>query len=650
MSSVAALQTPSPLADLKSDLSPAKVLSIEPNGKALVRLNGHGPNVLVSRKQVKEFEIEEGDNLIVVLANRKSSPPHIIVREKVTDDSSVLTARFANPEKTRIRLIDPTIKTEFGIAADSATPDPKSYAFYVQVPQDFNLQDPHLRISENQSQDPESNASIADIILEKHGSQRRFKPAEISEAKELSDIDFMSHPGFARYRRDTLDIPFVTIDPKDSQDLDDAVFVEQFADGVYRTVVAITDVPSLIPSGSEIDRAAYARVVSYYMKDKTHHMLPDSLSADLCSLRENQIRPAVIYEAFFEENGEKKGQRVSLGLVKSRQQMSYGEFYDATVDGDPRFRDFKSFHETVRRQSRMEKDQHIAHDLVTTSGSVETFHGYAIVSTLMTQANAGLADYLAEKQMPFIYRVNGPGLSSSNYKKARARLAEIGYELPKRAQDCTWDVLDEVMQQAQRDRNEQAVVRILREKIIDRAFYDTHNTGHFSLRVPRYGHFTSPIRRYSDIVNLRALHTVMGASDIRLGLEETSSLQRTCNHLNRAREVERRIDKDIGKFHLLNEMRRYKGDSMRLVVTDFNRQSMEVLIPRTGLRNTIVFNQQAGFKSAKIVDEALVLTGTDGTELRAERNDGINAVIGDVRTYEGTWDVQLPLSSKLLPT
>ncbi len=366
--------------------------------------------------------------------------------------------------------------------------------------------------------DVNSPAAGSVIALADHGVPEGFSDAELKEVKALK-------PAAPEGREDLRDVPLITIDPDDAKDHDDAVWAAADEDpknpNGWIVLVAIADVSAYVHPGSALDRGARKRGVSVYLPDRVVPMLPERLSNDLCSLREDEERPCLAVEMVFDANGRKKRQRFIRGWMKSAARLSYGDAQKA-IDGrgsgraelllknvlQPLWGAYASLKVARDQREPLEIDAPERRVRVGEDGRVtgielrERFDAHRLIEEFMIQANVSAAEMLEEKGLPLIYRVHDePG--SEKLDNLADFLPTVGLRWTK-GERATPTRFNRLLAQAQgSDHYETINEVVLRSQ--SQAVYDTDNLGHFGLNLKSYAHFTSPIRRYADLTVHRAL-------------------------------------------------------------------------------------------------------------------------------------------------
>ncbi len=347
-------------------------------------------------------------------------------------------------------------------------------------------------------------------------------------------------------REDLRETPLITIDPADARDHDDAVFAETTMDG-WRVIVAIADVAAFVTPGSALDVEALKRGNSTYFPDRVVPMLPFELSADACSLKQGQDRTCMAVEMFFDKSGTKSHHRFMRATMRSAAGLSYEEA-QAAIDGNPSDR-AKPLLDTVlrplwaaydalstARQTRgpLELDLPERKVEIAKDGSVagittkERFDAHKLIEEMMIQANVAAAEELEKRATPLIYRIHDAPSDAKIAALAEfLKTLDVKWPLGEKAQTKRFNRLLADFEGS----DDAAVISEIVLRSQSQAVYSPDNIGHFGLNLRKYAHFTSPIRRYSDLIVHRALITALGLGDDGLTKEHKVTLEETAQHL-----------------------------------------------------------------------------------------------------------------------
>ncbi|TKD36412.1 MAG: ribonuclease R [Mesorhizobium sp.] len=388
-----------------------------------------------------------------------------------------------------------------------------------------------------------SEKAVSMIAIHAHDIPHVFPADVIAEAEAVK-------PATLAGREDWRELPLVTIDPADAKDHDDAVFAisdpdEKNPGGVVVTV-AIADVAAYVPYGTALDREALKRGNSVYFPDRVVPMLPERISNDLCSLREGQDRPALAVRMTFSADGRKLRHSFHRIMMKSAAKLAYPQA-QAAIDGAPDDKTGPILDTVLKplwdayavvkrgRETRQPLELELPERkiLLKEDGTVdrvvvpERLDAHKLIEEFMIQANVAAAETLEAKRQALVYRIHdAPSLAKQ--ESLREFLQTLGLSLARGAQmrpNQFNGILDRV-----RGADHEGLVNevVLRTQM--QAEYSPSNIGHFGLNLKRYAHFTSPIRRYADLIVHRGLIAALGfgagglTQDEAERLEEVSAL------------------------------------------------------------------------------------------------------------------------------
>ncbi len=383
-----------------------------------------------------------------------------------------------------------------------------------------------------------SEKAVSMIAIHAHEIPHIF-PAEV-----LAEAD-AARPAKLAGREDWRKLPLVTIDPADAKDHDDAVFAEPDEDeknpGGVIVTVAIADVAAYVTPGSALDREALKRGNSVYFPDRVVPMLPERISNDLCSLREKEDRPALAVRMTFASDGRKIRHSFHRVMMRSAGKLAYSQA-QAAIDGapddvagpllDPVLKPLWDAYGILKRgrekRAPLELDLPERKLVLKPDGTVdrvivpERLDAHKLIEEFMIQANVAAAETLEAKKSPLIYRVHdAPSLAKQ--ESLREFLATIGLSLARGAQMKPAQFNGILSQVEGSDQEELVNEVVLRSQ--SQAIYSPENLGHFGLNLRRYAHFTSPIRRYADLVVHRALISALGFGKDGLRKEDEERLE-----------------------------------------------------------------------------------------------------------------------------
>ncbi|MCG8429194.1 MAG: ribonuclease R [Chromatiales bacterium] len=354
-------------------------------------------------------------------------------------------------------------------------------------------------------------------------------------------------------RVDLRRLPLVTIDGADARDFDDAVYCEKKPKG-WKLLVCIADVSAYVMPGSALDREARARGNSVYFPDRVIPMLPEVLSNGLCSLNPDVDRLCMVCEMHIDHAGKITRSRFFEGVMRSHARLTYDKVAAMLLDGDPKLCEryaelLPHLHELYALYQVLHRSRSVrgAIDFDTTETriifndqqKVDTIvplvrnDAHRLIEECMLAANVAAARFLLRKKLPALFRIH-EGPTADRLEDLRAFLAELGLFLAGGDTPDAKDYAD--LLNSVKDRPDAHLIQTVLLRSMSQAVYSSDNIGHFGLSFPAYTHFTSPIRRYPDLVVHRAIkHLLAGGDkhDFEYGATELETLGEHCSATER---------------------------------------------------------------------------------------------------------------------
>ena len=414
-------------------------------------------------------------------------------------------------------------------------------------------QNPRGRVIEILGEENDFGVDV-EIMIRKFHLPHRFPPEVIEEAQDIENVIPAAE---LRQRRDYRDLPIVTIDGETARDFDDAVHVSQLANGNYELQVHIADVANYVTPDSPLDQEARLRGTSVYFPDRAVPMLPLELSTDICSLRPQVDRLVLSCAMEIDHRGEIVGYEVNEGVIRSAERMTYTAV-NAVIEGDAATRDryttqvehFERMRDLAmilnrKRERRGSIDFDLPEPviefdefgLMKSISRSERNVAHRLIEEFMLSANECVAHYLENKRIASLYRIHEKPDAKRVYD-FEVIAATFGYSLGvgalpiqrvqlkadrrdargtgKRTRDI--EVPKEVhitprmyrkLAEKIADKPEERILSFLMLRSLKQARYSEENRGHFALAALTYTHFTSPIRRYPDLIVHRILKEVL---------------------------------------------------------------------------------------------------------------------------------------------
>ncbi|MGB0660540.1 MAG: ribonuclease R [Mangrovicoccus sp.] len=398
--------------------------------------------------------------------------------------------------------------------------------------------------------DPSAPKAVSLIAIHQHGIPDAFPDKVMAEADAQK-------PMALGKREDLRDLPLVTIDPADARDHDDAVYAHADEDpnnpGGHVLWVAIADVAAYVLPGSALDREAKLRGNSTYFPDRVVPMLPDRLSGDLCSLHEAVPRPCMAVRMVLSADGTKLSHKFTRGMMRSAASLTY-EQAQAAIEGrgegkaetllEPVLKPLYAAYEALKlarsRRQPLELDLPERSIRLSDEGKVssvafrERFDAHRLIEEFMVLANVCAAETLSAHRRPLLFRVHEEP-DADKLEALRETAQASGLVLAK-GQVLKTHHLNRLLEQAA-GTDQAELINLTTLRSMTQAYYTPDNYGHFGLALRHYAHFTSPIRRYADLIVHRALIAAHGWGDDGMRPEDEDELDKTAKHIS---DTERR--------------------------------------------------------------------------------------------------------------
>jgi ribonuclease R len=415
--------------------------------------------------------------------------------------------------------------------------------------------------------EPFAPRSFSLIAIHKHGIPDRFSEEVIAEAMKVAQLPL------GEGREDLRHLPIVAIDPADARDHDDAVWAAADDDpgnkGGFKALVAIADVSFYVRPGSELDRSARRRGNSVYFPDRVVPMLPEQLSADICSLKEGADRAALVCHLAISPDGVLKSWKFTRAVIRVAANIAYEDAQRAidTGQGDfleealkPLWACWAALARARDKRDPLDLDLPERRVMLDEMGRIlsvaprERLDAHRLIEDYMIAANVAAAKALEAKKAAVMYRVHEPP-SREKLVALKDYLATFGisFALGQVVKPGTFNqLLDRI---GERDERPQIMEQVLRTQT--QAYYAPVNAGHFGLALGSYAHFTSPIRRYADLLVHRSLVGAYGlapaVNQTRLPGEDEAAFVRIGEAISaaerRAMEAERdTIDRYVAAY------------------------------------------------------------------------------------------------------
>ena len=433
------------------------------------------------------------------------------------------------------------------------------------------------------------------IAIYAHGIPTGFSAAAEAEAEA-------AEPPTLAGREDLRHVPFITIDPADARDHDDAVYAEPDDDksnpGGWIVWVAIADVAAYVRPQSALDDVARDKANSVYFPDRVEPMLPEVLSNGLCSLREGENRACLAVRMVFGADGRKRGHRFVRGLMRSAAKLSY-EQAQAAADGTPDektgpivasiiaplYAAYDVMLKGRRARSPLAIESTERRIIIDRAGEIASItpraslEAHKLIEEMMVQANVCAAEQLEAKKSPLIYRIHDT--PSAEKVQALVDFLET-LSIPwSKGEAPRTDRFNKLLDETRESPNGEMINEVvLRSQM--QAVYSTENIGHFGLNLAKYAHFTSPIRRYADLIVHRGLIRALGLGSDGLSDRDIAQMKDTSDRITFAERRAMAAERDATDRYVAAFLSDRVGAEFDGRITGVTRFGLFVRLDETG--------------------------------------------------------------------
>ena len=509
---------------------------------------------------------------------------------------------------------------------------------------------------------PDIARDVLEALLAQRGLARSFTDAVLAAARDGANKATENH---AAGRRDLRSLPTFTIDPVTARDFDDAISAEAIAGrtNAWRIWVHIADVAAYVAPGSPVDREAYRRATSVYVPGLVEPMLPPSLSGDACSLVPGEERLAVTVELELEGADVKKS-AFTRSTIVSDARLDYDQVDRVFAGSEPALEPWAAPLEVARQaaaalaQKRQRRGALVVETAepefgfddsghVTAETPSEPTESHSLIEQLMITANEAVASQLERRSVPTLYRIHERPEPAA-VERLVEQLASLDVAIgplperlsPQQAEDVVGELSQRIEQHVRRTGRGRRALTSLLLRSLKQARYAPTNVGHAGLRSPRYCHFTSPIRRYPDLVCHRALLSIVSGEERApdaAGLQEAAEW--TSAREREAMSIERDAD-DVARCMLLQR---------RLYEDDWRRSWEGEVIGLIGAGAFVAFGDDGDYEGFlpvrrlrgdwwELNEPATILHGTRGGET-IRLGDPIEVQVGRIDAPRGRVDL-----------
>ena len=429
-----------------------------------------------------------------------------------------------------------------------------------------------------------NSKNMIEALIYREGLSEEFSNEAMQQTKEVikEKIDYSN-------RKDLTKLPIITIDGADAKDLDDAVYVEKLENGNYKLIVAIADVSHYVKKDTVLDLEARHRGNSVYLVDRVLPMFPKEISNGICSLNEKEEKLTFSCEMEIDLKGDVVNYEVYKSVIKSVHRMTYKDV-NAILDGDKDLiNEYSDIYEMLKQMLELSK---ILRAKKFTRGSIDfelpelkvvldednnkvekvllrdRGEGEKIIEDFMIAANETVAERIYWLELASIYRTHEKP-DREKIVKLNEILAKFGYKIP------NFDNIHPKQFQEIIERSKDKETSMLVHKTILRALkqarYTVEDIGHFGLSSSHYTHFTSPIRRYADLMVHRVLFSSIDNSVKQLKLAD---LDEIAQHISKTERVAMKVEDESVRIKLVEYMQKRVGETFNVMVTGFAQKKV----------------------------------------------------------------------------
>jgi ribonuclease R len=493
-----------------------------------------------------------------------------------------------------------------------------------------------------------NDTAMKEILIDA-GFPLEFPPGVLQETAAIEDTP---DPAEASRRRDFRDVFTVTIDPVDAKDFDDALSFRRLDSGNYEVGVHIADVSHYVRPGTQLDEEAYLRATSVYLADRVLPMLPERISNELCSLRPHEDK--FTFSAVFEMTpaAEIKGSWIGRTVIHSNHRFTYEEVQETIEKGEGlHSRDIlvlNGMAQTLRKKrigagainfSSQEVRFKLDENAIPIGIEIkESKEAHQLVEEMMLLANKTVAEYASKvrvnhQPIPFPYRIHDVP-DDEKLKMFAAFAAKFGYKFDVSSPEGIAHSFNQMLQKV-KDMPEHLVLEQLGIRTMSKAVYSTDNIGHYGLGFANYCHFTSPIRRYPDVMVHRIIAECLAGEP-----KEDKGMEKKCRHTSDMERSAMEAERAANKYKQVEYMQQFIGEDFDAVISGVARFGFWAETLDTKCEGMVGITSLADIDDFTFLDSEYALAGAS-TGIRFRMGDTVKIKVVSASLEKRQLDYEL---------
>ncbi|MCO5232679.1 MAG: ribonuclease R [Chitinophagales bacterium] len=632
------------------------ILDVTKNGSAYLIPENGGKDIFILERHLKKSFNK--DKVKVQITSGSKNRPEGKVVDIIERHRTIFIGRLDKKKYSFVRIEDSSMNVDFYIADDKLNGAQNGDKVVVQL-LDWpdRAKNPFGKITEVLGRAGDNDVEMKSLLIE-NGFYLHFSKEALKEAEKIK-VEIPKSE--IAKRRDFRSITTFTIDPLDAKDFDDALSVQLLGNDRWEIGVHIADVSHYVLEGSALDRDAYKRATSVYLADRVAPMLPEQLSNIICSLRPDEEK--CCFSAVFEmdTNGSVYNQWFGRTIIRSNRRYVYEEAQEVLDGKEDEFADELKLLNTIAKKLKAKRieegslildSQELRFQLDASGKPIgvivkERKDAHMLVEDFMLLANKHVAQFVGQDKnkqgaKPFVYRIHDDP-DQEKLKDFGLFAARFGYKLnldnPKKISKELNRLMEEV-----EGHPEQSLLQQLAIRCMAKAIYSTENIGHYGLGFEYYTHFTSPIRRYPDVMVHRLLQNILDQKP----MPKKAELELQCKHSSERERAAMDAERDSVKFKMIEFMECRIGEVFRGVVSGVKSWGVYVELPEYNTEGMIRLDSFGDDKY--VVDEKNMLIKGIFTDKKYYLGDEIYVKLSFVDKRKKTIDFELSTKDELLHT